>query len=100
MAVGPSTITQIQALVTGQAISLCGWHVTNTAAAGTFSLSYGTGTNCGTGTTVIIPPMNVTNTAPATDHTQFATFSLPIGNALCITPSVATISAVLYIAQF
>src|SRR5258707_4228331 len=47
---GPTTITQVIALVAGQSINLCGWHVTNTGATGNFSLSYGTGANCGTGT--------------------------------------------------
>ncbi len=96
---GPSTITQVVAAVAGQSISLCGWHVTNTAATGTFSISYGTGANCGTGTTVVIPVMSVTSTAPSGDHTQFATFSAPTANALCITPA-ATVSAVIYYAQF
>jgi len=100
LAVGPSAITQILAAQTGQAIFICGWHVTNTAAAGTFSLSYGTGSNCGTGTTTIIPAQNVTSTAPATDHIDYAFFNTPVSQALCITPSVATIAAVIYTNQF
>src|SRR6266567_5571577 len=89
---GPTTITQVVSAVAGQGISLCGWHVTNTAATGSFSVCYGTGANCGTGTTTIIPSMNVTSTAPSGDHTQYADFTAPLANAICITPSVATIS--------
>jgi hypothetical protein len=104
LAVGPSTITQIVPAVTGQTISICGWHVTNTGATGTFSLSYGTGSNCGTGTVLFIPPQNVTSTAPATDHIDYAFFTVPmvagVAQALCITPSVATIAAVVYYSQF
>ena len=100
LAVGPSTITQIVAAVTGKAISICGWHITNTGATGTFSLSYGTGANCGTGTTAVVPPQNVTSTAPATDHIDYAFFTTPVSQALCITPSVATIAAVVYFNQF
>lgn len=97
---GPTSITQIVALTSGQSISICGWHVTNTASAGTFSLSYGTGSNCGTGTTTIIPPQNVSNNSPATDHIDFAFFTIPAGNALCITPSVATVAGVVYFNKF
>jgi hypothetical protein len=100
LAVGPSTITQIVPAVTGQSISICGWHITNTGTTGTFSLSSGTGSNCGTGTNLFIPPQNVTSTAPATDHIDYAIFTLPISTALCITPSVATIAAVVYYNQF
>lgn len=100
LAVGPATITQIAAGVAGQNISVCGWSVTNTGATGTFSLSYGTGSNCGTGTNTFIPALNITSTAPATDRQASAFFTLPVANALCITPSVATISAVVYYAQF
>lgn len=100
LAAGPTAITRIQTGVASQNISICGWHVTNTGATGTFSLSYGTGTNCGTGTTTIIPAMNVTSTAPSSDHIDYAWFTLPAGVDLCITPSVATVSAIIYTAQF
>jgi len=101
MAVGPSTI---QTLIPGSAqktINLCGWHVTNTAATGTFSISWGqqTTTPCDTNTKVLVPAMNVTNTAPSADHSGYAFTSTPAatpGYAICVTPSVATIAIVLY----
>lgn len=100
LAVGPSSITQIIAANAGQTISVCGWHVTNTAASGTFSFQYGTGSNCGTGTTTIIPALNVTSSAPSSDHLDYAQIGVPISNAFCVTPSVATIAVVIYYAQF
>jgi hypothetical protein len=100
LAVGPTTLTQLVGLVTGRSVFVCGWHVTNTGATGTFSLSYGTGSNCATGTVLVVPPQNVTSTAPATDHIDYASFQIPVSQALCITPSVATIAAVIYYSQF
>jgi len=100
IAVGTTGLTQVAAAITGASISLCGWHITNTASAGTFTISYGTGSNCGTGTTVIIPAQNVSNNAPATDHIDFAFFTTPVSQALCVNPSVATIAVVLYYNQF
>jgi hypothetical protein len=100
MAVGPTSITQLVAPVPGQAVSVCGWHITNTGATGTFAFQIGTGSNCGTGTVTIVPAMNVTSTAPSVDHIEYATSTLPISQGLCVTPSVATISVVVYYTQF
>lgn len=100
MAVGPTGLTQMIALATGTAINVCGWHVTNTGATGTFSFTSGTGANCGSNAVLQIPPTNVTNTAPSSDHIEFAGWSLPLSTALCATPSVATISIVVWFSQF
>jgi hypothetical protein len=100
LAVGTTGLTQMVAAVTGQRIFVCGWHVTNTGATGTFLLANGTGSNCGTNTVTQIPALNVTSTAPSGDHQTFATFQTPISAALCVNPSVATIAVVVYYAQF
>src|SRR6266550_4011548 len=100
LAVGPTSSTQMVAAVTGQSIFICGWHVTNTGAAGTFTFTNGTGSNCGTGTATIIPPTNVTSSAPSADHISLATIQVPQSNAFCVTPSAATISVVIYYSQF
>ena len=105
LAVGPSTITRIIQGVSGKGINICGWHITNTAASGTFSFSIGTGTNCGTNTSVVIQPQSISSTAPVTDHIDYAFLSVPpltggVPTDLCITPSVATIAAVVYYNQF
>ena len=99
-AVGQSSLTQIIAAVTAQTIILCGWEITNTGAIGTFSFTSGTGVNCATNPVVVIPPLNITNTAPSVDRQQYATIQLPLGAALCITPSVATIASVIWFTQF
>jgi len=104
MAVGPTAITQVIAAVSGASIHMCGWHVTNTGASGTFSISQGSGSNCGTGTAVVVTTQNVTSTAPSSDHQQYAYKSLTpvsgVAQALCVTPSVATIAATIFYAQF
>lgn len=97
---GPTTRTEMVPLVAGQTIFICGWHVTNSAAAGTFSFSSGTGTACATGAALLLPVSNVTNTAPSADHISIATMVTPLSSAFCITPSVATISAIVYYSQF
>jgi hypothetical protein len=101
LAVGSSSLTQIVALDPtgmGRRIVVCGWHITNTGATGTFSFTQGTGTNCASNATLLIPPANVTSTAPSADHIDFATWQTAPGYALCITPSVATISAIVWYA--
>jgi hypothetical protein len=100
MPVGTTGLTQIIAAVAGQSISICGWHVTNTAATGTFAFSYGTGSNCGTGTVTPIPAQNVNSTAPSADHIDYVTITIPVGNALCVNFSVATIAGIVYYTQF
>ena len=62
--------------VSGKVIYICGWHVTSTSSTTTtFQLTVGTGTNCGTGTITVTPALNVTITAPSTDHVEFASLS-------------------------
>jgi hypothetical protein len=107
MAVGPTTSTLLVAAVTGQTIFVCGFQVTNTGAAGTFTFTSGSGATCGTGTTTQIPPMNVTNAAPATYNVGVAQWAIPptaavppVAQALCVTPSVATIAVVVWFSQF
>jgi hypothetical protein len=97
---GSTGNTQVIPAVAGQQISICGWEITNTAANGTFAFSTGTGTNCGTGNSAVTPALNISNTAPSVDRQQYAGFGVPTGNAFCINPSVATIAAIVFYAQF
>ena len=98
--VGSTGLTQMIAAVTGQTIFICGWHVTNTAASGTFLFAQGTGSNCGTGGITILPATNVTNAAPSADHIDYAVISTLPSAAFCINPSVNTISALIFYSQF
>lgn len=102
MAPGPTVATQIVAPVTGQTVYVCGWHVTNTGATGTFSITTGTQTTtaCDTGTVNITPTFNVTSTAPSSDHIDYSGISSKVSQGLCITPSVATIGGMVWYAQF
>lgn len=97
--VGVSGVTQILAAITNQRIVICGWQITNTNPTGTFQLSYGTGVNCATGNVVLTPVMSV-GTNAVTDHTGFAILQTPLSQALCANPSAATISAIIWSAQF
>lgn len=96
---GVTGVTQILAAATGQRIVICGWQITNSAGTGTFQLSYGTGSNCVTGNTVVTPVISISTNA-VTDHTGFAIISTPLSQALCANPSVVTISAIIWTAQF
>ena len=105
LAVGPTTITQVippgaVATPASQSIFICGWHITNTGATGTITLTIGSGLNCVTNPVVIIPAVNVTSTAPSADHIDYASQQIPAGNTLCVTSSVATISYVFWYSQF
>jgi hypothetical protein len=98
MAPGPTTIQAIIPPTAGRAINVCGWHVTNTGASGTFNITRGTQTTtpCDTNSAVIVPAMSVSNTAPSADHPGYAFVSTPTGQGVCVTPSVATIAIVIY----
>jgi hypothetical protein len=62
-----------------------------TATAGQFLLRYGTGANCGTGTTSLLPSAATVvrlaapaNTAPPTDIHFLTPLAVPINNAICL----------------
>jgi len=99
VAVGVATVTQVVAGIPGQSIFVCGYQITNTGAAGTFSLTFGTGATCTTPTT-LITPQNVTSTAPATYNVGVAQMQTAAGAFLCIIPSVATIATTVWFSQF
>lgn len=102
---GVAVATKLVSNATGKAIFLCGWHITNTAAAGTFQFTSGTQTTnpCDTGSANVTPTFNVTSSAPSADHlqgsqTQIGTTTTPVD--LCVTPSVNTISGMIWYSQF
>ncbi len=92
-------------LVTGTAtkqIYVCGF---NFFAGGTVnvSLKYGTGTNCGTGTTAITPAYQLIAQTGLVDHQPYyaGLTPVPASNDLCINASAGTaVQAVVYYAQF
>lgn len=98
---GTAAFTQVLAASAGRTTAICGWHVTSTSATTTtFQLEAGSGTNCATGTVVLTPPLNVTLSAPSADHIDWATLSVPTpNNALCVN-APATVTGVIWLAQF
>jgi hypothetical protein len=102
--VGPATQPVLRG-VAGQRIYVCGWHVTATATtASTFQLVAGTDSattpGCIGTQTILTPAFTVTNTAPATDHAQFAQFSLAAGQQLCVTTTGTAIQVGVWIGQY
>jgi hypothetical protein len=101
------TTAQIVALATSPVgpggvqprIYVCGWTFTYTAASGTIQLSYGTGSNCGTGNTVLTPPLSVGATQVSI-YTNVPSVQTAPGNALCVNTSVVTITGLLWFTQF
>jgi hypothetical protein len=76
--------------VAGKAIYLCGWHITSTSSTTTtFQITAGTTATCGTGTVTVTPALNVTITAPSSDHIEFATLSFPGPANICVNAPAA-----------
>jgi len=96
---GTGATAQIVPGVAGQSIYICGWHVTNTAASGTFQFSYGTGTTCTSGTN-ITPSFTVSNTAPSADHITAAWTNGGQGQTLCVNATVTTVVVMVFYSQF
>jgi hypothetical protein len=82
---GATAITQIVAPVAGQSLHLCGYDLNTGAAAGTFQLSIGTGSNCGTGTTSVTPAFSLGVNGVLVSRPGGVWYSSPVGSALCYT---------------
>jgi len=80
---GATSITQIVAPVTGQSVHICGFTVNAGAAAGTFQLTVGTGTNCNANTVNITPIWALGIDGVLDSRTPTAFYSSPQGYALC-----------------
>jgi hypothetical protein len=96
---GTGATAQIVAAVPGQSIYICGWHVTNTAASGTFQFIFGTGATCTTPTNVT-PSFTVSNTAPSADHITAAWTNGVAGQTLCVNATVTTVIVMVFYSQF
>src|SRR5262249_31371487 len=104
--VGTATIQTLLTGVSGKIIYLCGWSMTNTGTAGTgsFRLLYGQSTACSVNGTNITSDLSVSNTSPATDHTQYASLNVPATtsatvNDLCVNVT-SGVGGVIYIGQY
>jgi hypothetical protein len=99
---GAATTTQQVALSLGQSIYVCGYQLSQVATAGTVQWVYGTGVNCGTGTTTLTGAMGVTASQPFSYGVGDATImKAPTGQELCITTTGAggTVSGIVTFIQ-
>jgi hypothetical protein len=98
-----TTLTQLVAAPTG---NFQVWPTdievqSTTSTASTFQLRYGTGANCGTGTTTVSPLyVSPANTANPTVITRNMAFSIPAANALCGVCGSATNTCFVHVSGF
>jgi hypothetical protein len=82
---GATSITQAVAGVTGQSIHICGYDINAGAAAGTFQLTTGTGTNCNANVTQVTPVFALGINGVLVSRNGFVWFSSIPGAQLCFT---------------
>ena len=89
ISVSTATTTQIIPLAASKAIYVTAWDIV-VAGADNVTLEYGTGSNCGTGTTALTGPYNLGTNGGISKGTGFgAVLIVPAGNALCAVTSAA-----------
>ena len=104
---GATALTKIISGVLGQNISICGIVYNSGAATSTIGLSYGTGTNCGTGGTTFLPVISMPINGLLADRGDFASMAVPAVNAsgvaidLClVTTGTGPAVVIIHYAQF
>lgn len=89
ISISTATTTQLIALSSGKNIFVSSWNVIS-GGTGNFTLVYGTGTNCGTGTTSLTGAYPLIAQAGISVGSGLGiTLVVPRGNALCATTSAA-----------
>lgn len=91
-----------------QRVYICGWHVTtqNSQSSESFQLIMGAlssgAVNCGAapGAQTVTPSLAVSNTAPSTDHIDFAMAQTGQGQQLCVSTIGTSIAGIIYFSQF
>lgn len=87
--ISTATTTQLIALSSGKSIYITAWDVL-AAGTGNITLEYGTGTNCGTGTTALTGAYNLVAQSGIAKGTGLgAIYVIPASNALCALTSAA-----------
>jgi hypothetical protein len=98
---GATALTQFVAAQSGQRIQICGYVINAGAAAGTFQLEYGTGTNCGTGTQALTPAWSLGINGVLSNRGLGVGESTPLGQALCyVITGTGPVGAVVYWDQY
>lgn len=77
-------LTKIVSSVANKQIAICGWSFNAGAAAATAQLQFGSGTNCGTGTTSLTPAISLGINGIWVDRQAVAWTSLARGIDLCL----------------
>jgi hypothetical protein len=99
-----ATTTSLVAGVAGKSVFICGWHVTSTQSGGTntFQLVYGVQGGPCTSPVTLTPAFNISNTAPSSDHIDFASTQTTAGAQLCVVTTGTTVGTAVgvWYAQF
>ena len=94
LAITSATTTQLIPLAAGKKIYICGFAATLTGTSPTFQLEYGTGTTCGTGTTVLTGAFDPNAGSNVVAYSAGSTIaSTAAGNALCAITTGSTPAA-------
>jgi hypothetical protein len=98
---GATAITQQVAPVAGQRVMICGYVLNAGAAAASFQLEYGTGTNCGTGTQALTPQWSLGINGVLSNGGFGVGEATAVGSALCYTiTGTGPLNAVVYYDQY
>jgi hypothetical protein len=93
--------TQVVPAIDGKSVGLCGWALDAGSAPPTVQLVYGTGVNCGTGTTPFSISVTLANNGFFLDHQQGVYVQTPPGQALCVSVTgTGSIGVGIYWAQY
>lgn len=93
------TLTQFVPVQQGKRIGICGYaYLPSANNPYTVQIFYGTGTNCGTGTTAFSMPLFIVNGGSMINRIPVVAESTPVNQALCIqaTGSGQTVSFAVY----
>jgi hypothetical protein len=82
-ATGVVLLTQIIPPSPNQRIGICGYAMIASVAAASMQLHYGTGTNCGTGTTDLSVQVFLLSGGVLVNRSDYITERVPVGNAIC-----------------
>ena len=83
-------LTQFVALNASARIYICSYTFNTGATASSVGLSYGTGSNCATGTTALVSPLVMPVNTTVSSPPLYGALSVPAGNALCINVATGT----------
>jgi hypothetical protein len=98
---GATALTQIVAAVANQTISICGYDINAGAAAGTYQLTVGTGTNCNANAVNVTPVFSLGINGVLVSRNGPVWFSSAQGAQLCHTiTGTGPINAVVSYGQF